>query len=136
MMFLYKKNNSLEKKLNNEKIPYKIYLSENELPDSWYNVRADMKNSLRRLRVSESMRSLVCETSGVKAVLLFGIPAVKDEFGREAYNDNGIVQRAIRQIKKNYTEYFSFMLENGVYLAPLQFLFCRNCTFFLYKKNP
>ncbi len=29
--------------MSNE-IPYKIYLSENELPDSWYNVRADMKN--------------------------------------------------------------------------------------------
>ncbi|MBQ9909335.1 MAG: TrpB-like pyridoxal phosphate-dependent enzyme [Treponema sp.] len=27
-----------------EKIPYKIYLSENELPKEWYNVRADMKN--------------------------------------------------------------------------------------------
>ena len=25
-------------------IPYKIYLSENELPHAWYNVRADMKN--------------------------------------------------------------------------------------------
>ena len=29
---------------NNQKIPYKIYLSENEIPASWYNVRADMKN--------------------------------------------------------------------------------------------
>ena len=29
---------------NNQKIPYKIYLSENEIPSSWYNVRADMKN--------------------------------------------------------------------------------------------
>ena len=27
-----------------EKIPYKIYLSENEIPKQWYNVRADMKN--------------------------------------------------------------------------------------------
>ena len=27
----------------NEKIPYKIYLSEDELPKQWYNVRADMK---------------------------------------------------------------------------------------------
>ncbi len=27
-----------------EKIPYKIYLSESEIPTSWYNVRADMKN--------------------------------------------------------------------------------------------
>ena len=24
-------------------IPYKIYLSENEIPSSWYNLRADMK---------------------------------------------------------------------------------------------
>lgn len=27
-----------------QKIPYKIYLEENELPTQWYNVRADMKN--------------------------------------------------------------------------------------------
>lgn len=27
-----------------EKIPYKIYLDENEIPRKWYNVRADMKN--------------------------------------------------------------------------------------------
>ena len=27
-----------------EKIPYKIYLEEQEMPTSWYNVRADMKN--------------------------------------------------------------------------------------------
>ncbi len=27
-----------------KEIPYKIYLEENEMPDSWYNVRADMKN--------------------------------------------------------------------------------------------
>ena len=25
-------------------IPYKIYLEEKELPTTWYNVRADMKN--------------------------------------------------------------------------------------------
>ena len=25
------------------KIPYKIYLEENEIPTQWYNVRADMK---------------------------------------------------------------------------------------------
>ncbi len=28
----------------NTKIPYKIYLSENEIPTKWYNVRSDMKN--------------------------------------------------------------------------------------------
>jgi tryptophan synthase beta chain len=29
---------------NTNSIPYKIYLSENEIPKAWYNVRADMKN--------------------------------------------------------------------------------------------
>ena len=30
--------------MSNEKIPYKIYLEESEMPKAWYNVRADMKN--------------------------------------------------------------------------------------------
>ena len=29
--------------MSEQKIPYKIYLSENEIPKAWYNVRADMK---------------------------------------------------------------------------------------------
>ncbi len=29
--------------MNAEKIPYKIYLNENEMPKAWYNLRADMK---------------------------------------------------------------------------------------------
>ncbi len=40
--------------------------------------------------------------SGVKSIMLFGIPLHKDEVGSGAYDDNGIVQRAIRQIKKDY----------------------------------
>jgi len=36
---------------------------------------------------------------GIKAVLLFGLPDSKDSLGSEAYHDNGIVQRAIREIK-------------------------------------
>ncbi len=30
--------------MKNAEIPYKIYLEENEMPECWYNVRADMKN--------------------------------------------------------------------------------------------
>ena len=30
--------------MTTKKIPYKIYLSEEEMPQAWYNVRADMKN--------------------------------------------------------------------------------------------
>lgn len=38
----------------------------------------------------------------IPAVLLFGIPSKKDEIGSETWNDNGIMQNAIRFIKKNY----------------------------------
>lgn len=39
-------------------------------------------------------------TAGVGAVLLFGIPAAKDEFGSGAYDDEGIVQMAVRALKE------------------------------------
>lgn len=37
--------------------------------------------------------------SGVSAIILFGIPATKDPMGSDAYDDHGIVQRAIRAVK-------------------------------------
>jgi len=37
---------------------------------------------------------------GIKAILLFGIPEHKDEMGTEGYDENGIIQRALREIKK------------------------------------
>ena len=44
------------------------------------------------------------EVSALKipAVLLFGIPAKKDDTGSETWNDEGIMQQAVRFIKKNY----------------------------------
>jgi len=41
---------------------------------------------------------------GVNAVLLFGIPDFKDEIGSSGYAANGIVQKATREIKKNFPE--------------------------------
>jgi len=37
---------------------------------------------------------------GIPAVLLFGLPGRKDEIGSEAWAESGVVQRAIREIKK------------------------------------
>lgn len=37
---------------------------------------------------------------GIGAVLLFGIPARKDELASEAYDPDGIVQRAVRELKR------------------------------------
>lgn len=42
--------------------------------------------------------------SKVRGILLFGIPAHKDEVGSEAYHEHGIVQEAIRYIKKEYEQ--------------------------------
>lgn len=39
------------------------------------------------------------ESLGIPAVILFGIPEKKDEKGSEAYNPDGVVQRAVREIK-------------------------------------
>lgn len=41
---------------------------------------------------------------GIKALLLFGIPAHKDEVGSGAYAEDGVVQRAIRAIKADYPD--------------------------------
>ena len=38
--------------------------------------------------------------TGVSAVIIFGLPAQKDEQGSEAFAENGIVQKAIRAIKR------------------------------------
>jgi porphobilinogen synthase len=37
---------------------------------------------------------------GIKAILLFGIPKNKDEMGSEGYHEDGIIQQAVREIKK------------------------------------
>src|SRR5262252_4996432 len=37
---------------------------------------------------------------GIPAVILFGLPEKKDEVGSEAWHPEGVVQRAIRAIKK------------------------------------
>lgn len=44
-----------------EKIPYKIYLKEDEIPTQWYNVRADMKNKPAPLLNPATMQPLKME---------------------------------------------------------------------------
>jgi porphobilinogen synthase len=48
-------------------------------------------------RLSEESKDL--RSLGVPAVLLFGLPASKDEDASEAYADGGIVQQAVRVLK-------------------------------------
>ena len=43
------------------KIPYKIYLKENEIPSKWYNVRADMKNKPAPLLNPATLKPMTAE---------------------------------------------------------------------------
>ena len=67
-------------------------------------VREDIPSmpGIQRLSIAE----LVEEAAGVRAagigsVLLFGIPAEKDELGSGAYDEEGVVQMAIRALKES-----------------------------------
>lgn len=42
--------------------------------------------------------------AGVRAVILFGIPAQKDERATQAHAENGVVQRAVRRLKRELPE--------------------------------
>lgn len=41
---------------------------------------------------------------GLNSILLFGIPAEKDEVGSGAYDENGVIQKALRAVKKEFPE--------------------------------
>jgi porphobilinogen synthase len=58
-----------------------------------------------QLSVTESLREAeTAAKAGVNAVILFGIPAEKDPVGLENFAEDGIVQQAIRAIKKEIPE--------------------------------
>lgn len=42
--------------------------------------------------------------SGISGILIFGIPSHKDEKASEAYNPDGVTQKAVRYIKSKYPE--------------------------------
>jgi porphobilinogen synthase len=41
---------------------------------------------------------------GIPAVVIFGIPAAKDEIGSENFSDDGIVQRALRRVRERHPD--------------------------------
>ncbi len=47
--------------MNEQTIPYKIYLTEDEIPKQWYNLRADMKNKPAPLLDAETMQPMTAE---------------------------------------------------------------------------
>ena len=88
-----------ETRLSKKELIYPIFVAEGENikspVDSMPNV---YQYSLDR--VDEILAEI--SASGISGLLIFGIPAHKDELATEAYNDNGITQRAVRLIKEKY----------------------------------
>lgn len=85
-----------ETKLSIEDLIYPLFVVEGEnikkeipsLPDVYHFSVDKLKEEIEELK-----------DLGIQHVLLFGVPDEKDEYGKEAYNDNGIVQKGIREIK-------------------------------------
>jgi porphobilinogen synthase len=44
------------------------------------------------------------KTSGINAIILFGIPRDKDDNATNAYDEKGIIQRAVASLKKNFSD--------------------------------
>jgi len=65
---------------------------ENPIPSMPGNYQMSVENIVKECREVEEL--------GIPAVMLFGIPSEKDEIGSQSFSDEGVVQRAVRAIKK------------------------------------
>jgi len=71
------------------------------------NKREDIKSmpGIQRVTIDNLLKDVEEDLKiGIKSILIFGITDKKDGKGSEAYNSNGIVQRAVRELRKNFTE--------------------------------
>ncbi len=78
------------------KIPYKIYLEESEMPKAWYNVRADMKNKPAPLLNPGTHEPMTAEE--------LGVVFCEDLVAQELDNDNAYIPipEEIRSFYKMY----------------------------------
>jgi porphobilinogen synthase len=71
------------------------------------NVREEVETmpGVERFSISELVAECAeIASTGIGAVLLFGVPAAKDESGTGAYDDEGIVQMAVRALKEAHPD--------------------------------
>lgn len=91
-----------ETRLHAEQLVYPVFVIEGEqIKNPVESMPGIYQYSIDRLE-EECER---IKESGVRNLLIFGIPAHKDAEGSGAYDENGITQRAIRYLKKAYPEF-------------------------------
>ncbi|PID67334.1 MAG: porphobilinogen synthase [Fusobacteriales bacterium] len=89
--------------LDKKSLVYPLFVCEGEnIKDEISSMPNQYRFSLDRL--NEELEELL--SLGIHSIILFGIPAYKDEVGSEGYSENGIVQKAVRLIKKRYGDKF------------------------------
>ena len=92
-----------ETKLSVDAVIYPLFIEErNDIESEIQSMPGIKRYSLDR--ISKELDEVV--ELNIPAVLLFGIPSKKDDEGTETWNDNGIMQQAIRFIKKNYPKLY------------------------------
>ena len=75
------------------------------VPGDKYKKEVSSMPDVYQMSIDEIVRECIeVKLLGIPAVILFGVPEHKDEFGSDAYDEFGIVQRAIRAIKKEVPE--------------------------------
>ena len=92
-----------ETALNRQDFIYPIFVVEGE------NVKDEISSLENNYHYSiDRLHDIVDELkgAGVKSVILFGIPGYKDEVATSAFEENGIVQRAVRKLKELNPELF------------------------------
>ena len=68
------------------------------------NIKNEIKSMPGQYQVSVDRLPSLCNRLieyFIKSVILFGVPDKKDDDGKVAQDDNGIVQRAVKKIKTN-----------------------------------
>ena len=71
------------------------------------NIKNEIKSMPGQYQVSVDRLPSLCNKLielNIKSVILFGVPDKKDDDGKVAQDDNGIVQRAVKEIKKTNNE--------------------------------
>ncbi|KUP06985.1 delta-aminolevulinic acid dehydratase [Bacillus coahuilensis m2-6] len=91
-----------ETHLHKEDLIYPIFIVEGE---GVKNAVASMPGvyQLSLDLLDEELKELV--DLGIKSLIVFGVPATKDDVGSSAYDQNGIVQEGIRFIKERFPEF-------------------------------
>jgi len=75
-------------------------------------VKVESMSEIERLpleEVNEEIETII--KLGIPAIMLFGIPTQKDEAGSSAFDDNGIVQKAIYQIREKFGDKIVIMAD-------------------------